>query len=57
MNDVTRFIVRRIPLMLVSLWLLITVTFLLVALTPSDPARAVAGPTPRKPISPRWRNG
>ncbi len=44
MNDVTRFIVRRIPLMLVSLWLLITVTFLLVALTPSDPARAVAGP-------------
>lgn len=44
MNDTWRFIMRRVPLMLVSLWLLITVIFLLVALTPSDPARSVAGP-------------
>ena len=57
MNDVTRFIVRRIPLMLVSLWLLITVTFLLVALTLSDRHGPSPAPTPRKPISPRWRNG
>jgi ABC-type dipeptide/oligopeptide/nickel transport system permease component len=43
-NDTTRFIVRRVPMMIVSLWLLITVIFLVVALTPSDPAREVAGP-------------
>ena len=34
MNDTWRFISRRVPLMLASLWLLITVIFLLVALTP-----------------------
>jgi ABC-type dipeptide/oligopeptide/nickel transport system permease component len=43
MRETTRFVARRVPLMLVSLWLLITVIFLLVALVPSDPARAVAG--------------
>jgi ABC-type dipeptide/oligopeptide/nickel transport system permease component len=44
MNDVWKFVLRRIPMMLVSLWLLITAIFLLVALVPADPARAVAGP-------------
>jgi ABC-type dipeptide/oligopeptide/nickel transport system permease component len=44
MRDILRFVARRIPLMLISLWLLITVVFLLVALVPSDPARQVAGP-------------
>ena len=44
MRDIVRFISRRVPMMLVSLWLLITVIFLLVALVPADPARAVAGP-------------
>lgn len=44
MRDILRFVARRIPLMLVSLWLLITAIFLLVALVPADPARSVAGP-------------
>lgn len=39
-----RFVAKRVPMMLISLWLLITVIFLLVTLTPSDPARSVAGP-------------
>jgi ABC-type dipeptide/oligopeptide/nickel transport system permease component len=43
MNDIGRFCLRRIPLMLASMWGVITVTFMLVALVPSDPARAVAG--------------
>jgi peptide/nickel transport system permease protein len=43
MNDIGRFCLRRIPLMLASLWGVITVAFLLVAAVPSNPARAVAG--------------
>jgi ABC-type dipeptide/oligopeptide/nickel transport system permease component len=38
------FLGRRLILMLASLWVLISVTFLLVTLAPADPARAVAGP-------------
>jgi ABC-type dipeptide/oligopeptide/nickel transport system permease component len=39
----TWYIVKRLLLVLVSLWALVTVAFLLVALLPTDPARAVAG--------------
>lgn len=37
------FLLRRLLLVVVSLWALVTVAFLLVSLLPSDPARAVAG--------------
>lgn len=38
------FVARRLALMVVSLFLLMSVTFLLVSLAPSDPARNIAGP-------------
>lgn len=44
LNDLSTFFVRRLPLMLVSLWSVITVAFLLVTLVPADPARSIAGP-------------
>jgi len=37
------FLLRRLLLVVVSLWALVTIAFLLVSLLPSDPARAVAG--------------
>jgi ABC-type dipeptide/oligopeptide/nickel transport system permease component len=37
------FLLRRLALVVVSLWALVTVSFLLVSLLPTDPARAVAG--------------
>lgn len=37
------YLIRRVILMIVSLWALASVTFLLVSLLPVDPARAVAG--------------
>ncbi|RSM40362.1 ABC transporter permease [Amycolatopsis balhimycina DSM 5908] len=39
-----KFLSRRLLLMAASLWFLITVTFLLVTLAPSDPARTIGGP-------------
>ena len=38
------YLTRRLLFMLASLWVLITVIFLLVTLAPSDPARTIAGP-------------
>jgi len=43
MRQWVNYIGRRIALMLTSLWVLVTVTFFLIALLPSDPARAVVG--------------
>jgi peptide/nickel transport system permease protein len=38
------FTVRRVALMIVSLYILVTVAFILVAVVPADPARTIAGP-------------
>ena len=43
MNAWTKYLSRRLLLMVISLWFLITVTFLLVTLAPSDPARTIGG--------------
>jgi len=43
MNAWFGYLGRRLVLMVASFWALITITFLLVSLLPSDPARAVAG--------------
>jgi peptide/nickel transport system permease protein len=42
---VSRYIVRRLVLALVTLWALATLGFLLVEAIPGDPARQLAGPT------------
>src|SRR3954469_13096692 len=40
-----RFGVRRLGRLLVSLWVLITASFLMIHLIPGDPVRAALGPT------------
>jgi peptide/nickel transport system permease protein len=41
----TRFGVRRLGRLLVSLWVLVTASFLMIHLVPGDPVRAALGPT------------
>ena len=43
MRSFTMFTVRRVALMIVSLYILVTVAFILVAVVPADPARSWAG--------------
>lgn len=43
-KNLLKYLSRRVLLMLISLFVLGTVTFFLVTLAPADPARAVAGP-------------
>ena len=40
-----RFGVRRLGRLLVSLWVLVTASFLMIHLIPGDPVRAALGPT------------
>ena len=40
-----RFAVRRLGRLLVSLWVLVTASFLMIHLIPGDPVRAALGPT------------
>ena len=40
-----RFAVRRLARLLVSLWVLVTASFLMIHLVPGDPVRAALGPT------------
>src|SRR5690349_916514 len=40
-----RFGVRRLGRLLVSLWILVTASFLMIHLIPGDPVRAALGPT------------
>lgn len=44
-NAWLRFAVRRLGRLVVSVWVLITVSFLMIHLIPGDPIRAVLGPT------------
>ena len=40
-----RFALRRLGRLLVSLWVLVTASFLMIHLIPGDPVRAALGPT------------
>ena len=40
----TRYVVRRLLLAIVTLWLLCTVVFVIVNVLPSDVGRSIAGP-------------
>ena len=40
----TRYVVRRIGLSIVTLFLLVTIVFLIVNVFPDDPGRRIAGP-------------
>jgi peptide/nickel transport system permease protein len=44
-NDWVRFAVRRTGRLVVSLWVLVTASFLMIHLIPGDPVRAALGPT------------
>ena len=47
-----KFILRRLALSLVTLFILIVIVFLLTGVFPSDPARTIAGPfAPRRSTS------
>ena len=46
-----RFAIRRTGRLLVSLWVLVTASFLMIHLVPGDPVRAALGLTPRSPWS------
>lgn len=46
----TRFALRRARRLLLSLWVLVTASFLMVHLVPGDPVRAALGPTARPEV-------
>ena len=46
----TRFALRRASRLLISLWVLVSATFLMIHLVPGDPVRAALGPTAKPAI-------